>query len=199
ALPPRNDFDATGAVGEVLAAADADHNLLVPLGFADLVPHGGSLTRFLQLHVPRLGKRGQVRLDSFTPDGEQLPPLLHHEGGPVASQCRDLSTPPDGDTRDHFLMALDLTQPLASAIQIDSVDENDLPGFSNPQHAETLYRFSASDQLVAFRIGESGMDLNNNMHLGDIIKAGAFDLTRRKPIDLPANTVHLEVAGSLLA
>ena len=267
ALPPRNDFDATGAVGEVLAAADADNNLLVPLGFADLVPHGGSLTRFLQLHVPRLGKRGQVRLDSFTPDGEQLPPLLHHEGGsddviatadaresvlrvaqgaldatpeggigpivipgvmgvaddgkrahfltlaggtrfavyenpecgPVASQCRDLSTPPDGDTRDHFLMALDLTQPLASAIQIDSVDENDLPGFSNPQHAETLYRFSASDQLVAFRIGESGMDLNNNMHLGDIIKAGAFDLTRGRRIDLPAGSAHLEVAGSLLA
>src|SRR5439155_3967 len=78
---PRGGPRTTLADVPPLAPADADHNLLVPLGFADLVPHGGSLTRFLQLHVPRLGKRGQVRLDSFTPDGEQLPPLLHHEGG----------------------------------------------------------------------------------------------------------------------
>jgi len=267
ALPPRNRFDSSGMVGEVLATPDAEDNLLVPFDFEALVPSGGSLTRFLQVKVPGLGMRSGVRLDSFTPDGERLPPLLHHEDGsddviatadaaasvlrvekgaqrmtaeggigpiripgvmgvakddkrahfltlaggtrfaayenpecgPVESQCRDLSTPPDGDTTDHFLMALDLTRPQAPAIVIDSVDERDLPGFSNPQHADTLYLFSASDELVAFRIGESGMDLNNNGRLGDIIKAGAFDLIRGKPIDLPANTVHQEVAGSLLA
>ncbi len=78
ALPSANRFDEQGEIRELHAAADADGNLFIPFDFEALVPRR-SLTRFLTVHVPALGSRGAVEITSFTPDGERLPPLLHHE------------------------------------------------------------------------------------------------------------------------
>ena len=78
-------------------------------------------------------------------------------------------------------MALDLDRPQADPIPIDQMDDATLPGFGafDPTHILGLYTIAASDQLVAFRIPEHFVDLNGNGRPDDLIRTGAFDLTRR--------------------
>lgn len=119
------------------------------------------------------------------------------------SECLDLNH--DGDQTDYFLFALDVTRPRAEPVVVDEIDGRDFAGYPNGFPPFVLYTFDASDQLVAFRIGESpsiesvGVDINGNGQSGDLIRSGAFDLTRATPIPLVAGSPRQEIAEGLLA
>ena len=80
ALPPANRFTRTGVGGALLAAADRDSNLLIPFDFSAFVTTVDSLTQFLDIAVPALAGHSGLRIDSFTPEGRPLPPLIHRVG-----------------------------------------------------------------------------------------------------------------------
>ena len=81
------------------------------------------------------------------------------------------------------------------------MDDATLPGFGafDPTHILGLYMIAASDQLAAFRIPEHFVDLNGNGRRDDLIRTGAFDLTRRRAVPLPEGSARQEIEGSLLA
>ena len=274
ALPPANQFTREGVGGELLAAADRDGNLLIPFDFSAFVTSVDSLTQFLDIAVPALAGHSGARIDSFTPEGRPLPPLIHRVGdtdvvgtadapasvlrvergavgplgpadggplviprvtasaeaekranpltvvagehfavfenpecGPDPAQCMDVNR--DGNQSERFLMALDLTRPRATPIEIDSFDTSKLPGFSAREEmlgrGFPLYFFEASDDLVAFRIPELIVDLDRNGEIGLVhdaqghVRSGAFDLNRRAIIPESREAPRQELDGSLLA
>lgn len=88
ALPPANRFADLTSGGDVLAAADAGGNLLIPFDFAPIVPAGpdpqginAPRSRFLEAVVSSLTVETPPAIDSFTPDGRRLPPLIRSLSG----------------------------------------------------------------------------------------------------------------------
>jgi hypothetical protein len=117
--------------------------------------------------------------------------------GDPPALCVDLNG--DGDTRDYFLLALDLTEPGATPMVIDQVDGADFPGYPNNFPPATLYNFVVTQDLVAFQIAETtGADINGD-GMVDVARSGAFDLTRGTRISLADGAVRLELDGGLLA
>jgi hypothetical protein len=89
ALPPGNLFTdlAAPAPPPILAAADDAGNLLVPFEAGALVPGFDPLrvnspnVRFFEASVPQLGGDGSIGVDSYTPEGRRLPPLIRNVEG----------------------------------------------------------------------------------------------------------------------
>jgi hypothetical protein len=118
-------------------------------------------------------------------------------------ECVDLND--DGDVTDYFLYALDLTFPGEEPIVIHSVDREDDVYAKGTFPPFGLYSFSASDEVVAYRIiegtGAESFDINGNGATGDVVVAGVFDLERNAKVSLcsGAASPRQEVAGSLVA
>jgi hypothetical protein len=117
-----------------------------------------------------------------------------------SSQCQDLNN--DGDERDYFLLALDLTTPEATPEVIDEVDGSDFAGYPDPAKFPPffLYAFNASDEVVSFAIADAGeFDIDDDGITPELIKSGAYDLTRLEPIVAADDAPRMEIGGSLLA
>src|SRR5207245_9015486 len=116
-------------------------------------------------------------------EGQPLAVVWNLGCGRDRAQCIDL----DRGLRlaSSFVMALDVTKPAAAPIEIDAIDTAALPGF--PRRAQKLgeftplYFFRASDDIVAFRIPELGVDLNGDGRDG-LLRSRAFDLNLRRVI-----------------
>lgn len=81
ALPPENAVrDLASGPRTVLAAGDAAGNLFVPLSFVGFVADDQDQTRFLEAHIPALAALAGIAVESFTPSGQRLPPLISRSG-----------------------------------------------------------------------------------------------------------------------
>ena len=81
ALPKPNAVrDLVTGAGDVLGASDAAGNLFVPLAFSPLVSDDDGQTRFIEAGIPALAPFEQVEIESFTPAGQRLPPLIARSG-----------------------------------------------------------------------------------------------------------------------
>ena len=138
--------------------------------------------------------------------GRRFAVFEDRECGPLDEGLRCIDLNGDGDHDDYFLRALDLQTPGAQPMLIDTMDAGDFAGYPDRFPAFSLYSFSASDHVVAFRIieivgqgSERAVDINGNNLVGELIRSGAFDLVRGVPIDDAASSPRQEVAGPLLA
>src|SRR5438094_460304 len=203
-LPPLThrvgDTDVVGTADAPASVLRVERGAVGPLGPAD----GGPLV------IPRVtaSAEAEKRANPLAIlAGEHFAVFENPECGPDPAQCTDLN----GDTNqsERFLMALDLTRPRATPIEIDSFDTATLPGFAALEEAlgkrSPLYVFEASDDLVAFRIPELIADLDGDGENGLVhdaqghVRSGAFDLNRRAIIPETREAPRQELDGSLLA
>ena len=165
------------------------------------------------LGAPQVESKGPVRIPNITASadvrnradaftlvvGQRFAVFERRECGTSdpASSCVDLNN--DGDMRDYFLQALDLTVPQAQPVVIDQLDGGAFAGYPGG-FPDRLYAIDASDFVVNFRIPEpDGSDINGNGLPHEIIRAGAYDLVRNQLINRTANSSRRAVRGSLLA
>ncbi len=116
--------------------------------------------------------------------------------GITPSECFDVNN--DGDMRDIFLYALNTSIPDAFPVLIDGIDGSSFAGYPDELPPSTVYGFRASDRVVSYSIQELTTDLNLNGIQFEVLRSGAFDLTRSTAIPAATGSLHMEVSGPLL-
>src|SRR5205823_4340913 len=114
--------------------------------------------------------------------GDRFAVYENRECGPLDDPADSFDVNGDGDTTDYLLQAVDLTDLHAVPVTIDEIDARDFVGWQKGTFPPfSLYSFSATDSVVAYRIVETAaagltrpVDINGNGILGDTIRTGAF-------------------------